>query len=156
MGVVSLMKEWLQGKQRDRRDILSDLIAAHQDELRAAIQLRAHAQRVPYPQAAAILQQLAEAADRHAQALSEQIGQLGSSTEALVPTIYRGVNHWDRMAEDFRVADAKRRRYLELSFHWELEYPIEAKLLSKIAAEEAANRRLFEELTSKADSLARD
>jgi rubrerythrin len=156
MGVLAGLKEWLQGGQRGRHGILSDLIAAYEDELRAAAQLRAHAERVPYPQAAAALRQLADAEDRHAQALSEQIRVLGGSLRSVVPTIYEGLSHWERMAEDFRMADNKRRRYLQQAVHWEVEYPREAELLTRIAAEESANRRLLEDLASKADSLARD
>ena len=144
------------GDPESPRQILGDLIAAYQDELRAATQLRAHAERAPYAQAAAILRQLADAEDSHAQVLSEQIRTLGGSPHRAVPAIYEGLNHWDRMAEDFRLADEKRRRYLEQALHWDVEYPKEAELLSKIAAEETANRWLLEELTSRADSLARD
>ena len=156
MGVLAQMKEWLRSDQRGSGDILSDLIAAHRDELRAAAQLRAHAERVPYPQAAVTLRQIAAAEDRHAQALSEQIRVLGGSPQGVVPTIYEGLNHWERMAEDFRTANNKRRRYLEQAVHWDIEYPREAELLSRIAAEESANRRLLEDLASKADSLAKD
>jgi len=150
------MKEWIGGERRGPRHILSDLVAAYEDELRAAAQLRAHAERVPYPQAAATLRQLAEVEHRHAQALSEQISARGGSPNVVQPTIYEGLNHWDRMAQDYHLADDKRRRYLVQAIHWHREYPKEAELLSRIAAEDTANRRLLEDLVSKADSLARN
>jgi len=58
------MKEWVRPDRSGPGRILIDLIAAHQDELRAAAQLRAHAEHVPYPQAGHILRELAAVEER--------------------------------------------------------------------------------------------
>jgi rubrerythrin len=156
MGFFGQVREWLRGDRRPPRDILNDLLAAYEGELQAARQLRSHAERVPYAQAALALRELAEKEDRHAEALSDQIRLLGGALPAVEPAIYEGRNHWDRMAANFQQADEKRRRYLEQSIHWDIQYPREAALLSTIAAEEAVNRRALEELVARADSLAVD
>lgn len=156
MGVLSQVAGWLRGDQRAPRHVLGDLISAYRDEVQASAQLRAHAERVPYPQAATALRRLADIEDRHAQMLREQIAALGGSAPEVVPAISQGRNHWERIAADYQKADEKRRRYLEQAIHWDIDYPDVAALLSRIAAEETANRRLLEELVIRADSLALD
>jgi rubrerythrin len=148
------MKERIRSDRGSLRRILTDLIAAHQDELRAAAQLRAHAERVPYPQDGRILRELADIEERHAQAFSEQITALGGAPGVVSTPVYEGSNHWDRLARDSRIADDKRRRYLEQAIRWRPEYPRAAELFWRIAAEETAHRRVLKDLTSKADSLA--
>src|SRR5437879_4861631 len=49
-----------------RRRLAADLAAAYDEELRVAMQLRLHAERVPYPASAAQLLALAEHEDAHA------------------------------------------------------------------------------------------
>jgi Ser/Thr protein kinase RdoA (MazF antagonist) len=156
MGMLGQVREWLRGDRRLPRTILSDMTANYEAELQAAVDLRAHAKRVPYPQAAASLLELATAADRHADRLRKHIALLGGTTPVFEPTPYEGLNHWDRMATSFRKADEKRRRYLEQSIHWDIEYPRQARLLGDLASDETANRSIIEELTSRADSLASD
>lgn len=132
------------------------MTANYEAELQAAVDLRAHARRVPYPQAATRLEELATAADQHADRLRKHIALLGGTAPVFVPTPYQGLNHWDRMATSFKKADEKRRRYLEQSIHWDIEYPRQARLLGDLASDETENRRIIEELTSRADSLATD
>jgi hypothetical protein len=156
MGMFVQVREWFRGDRRSPRDMLTDLTANYVAEIEAAANLRAHAERVPYPQAASTLRELARTADRHADRLRKHITLLGGTIPAVSPSLYEGLNHWDRMAMSFRKADEKRRRYLEQSIHWDIEYPRQAKLLAELANEESANRHLIEELASRADSLAND
>jgi rubrerythrin len=150
------LKDWLRGDRSAPRNILGDLIADYRTEIQAAAQLRVHAEQVPYPQAAATLHRMAEAADRHARLLREQIATLGGSAPEVSPAIYEGMNHWDRMAANLRTADERRRRYLEQAIRWDIEYPEVTEVLSGIAADETVNRRRLEELVTRADSLALD
>jgi acyl-CoA reductase-like NAD-dependent aldehyde dehydrogenase len=154
--MLSQVREWLRGDRRAPRHVLVDLTAGYLDEVEAAANLRAHAEQAPYPQAAEVLHRLAAAEDEHARRFGEQMVALGGSIPAATPEVLRGSNHWDRMAANFRRADRKRRRYVEQAIHWDIEYPEVADFLSRIAAEESANRKALEELVVRADTLARD
>lgn len=156
MGLLSQVVDWLRGDAQAPRHILNDLISDYRDEVAAAAQLRSHAEHVPYPQAASKMRQLADAEDGHARLLREEIDTLGGTVPEIVPAISQGLNHWERVAADYQRADEKRRRYLEQSIHWDIDYPRVAALLARIAAEETANRRILEELVIRADSLALD
>lgn len=156
MGMLGQVREWLRGDRRPPRSILTDMTANYEAELQAAADIRSHVGRVPYPQAAVRLQELAAAADQHADRLRKHIALLGGTTPVFEPTPYEGLNHWDRMSTSFRKADEKRRRYLEQSIHWDIQYPRQARVLADLASDETANRRIIEELTSRADSLAID
>jgi len=156
MSMLSQVREWLRGDRRGPRHVLADLAAGYLDEAEAAANLRAHAEQAPYPQAADALRRLAATEDEHTRRFGEQIALLGGSPPATAPEIYRGSNHWDRMAADFRHADQKRRCYLEQAIHWDIEYPEVAEFLGRLAAEETANRKALEELVVRADTLALD
>jgi hypothetical protein len=156
MGVLSQMADWLRGDQRGRRDILGDLLGDYHDEVTAAAQLRAHAACVPYPQAATYLRQLAEVEDRHAAELARQIATVGGRVTPVTPEVRHGTNHWYRMTASLAAADEKRRRLIEQAVRWDGDYPVVAAVLAHMAAEETAQRRLLEELVTRADSLALD
>jgi rubrerythrin len=156
MSMLTQVREWLRGDRRGPRHVLADLSAGYLDELTAAANLRAHADRAPYPQAADALRHLAAAEDEHARRFGELIAALGGSVPTTTPEIHGGSNHWDRMAADFHHADRKRRRYLEQGIHWDIEYPEVAKFLSRLASEENATRKRLQELVVRADTLALD
>jgi rubrerythrin len=156
MALMEQLRGWFHGDRRAPRDVLTDLVADYLQEAAAAANLRAHAERVPYPQAADRLRRLAAVEDEHARRFRELIARLGGSVPDAAPEIHLGLNHWDRMAADHRRADEKRRRYIEQSIHWDIEYPEVAAFLSQIAAEESANRKILEELVVRADTLALD
>lgn len=156
MGTLSQVKDWLRGDRRAPRDVLADLAAGYRCEVEAAAQLRAHAERVPYPQAATTLRRLAELEDRHAALLRQQIEALGGSAPEVTPEIYGGLNHWDRMADAYRRADEKRRRFVEQAIHWDIAHPEVAGILERIAREETEYRRFLAELVTRADTLALD
>jgi rubrerythrin len=154
--MLAQVKEWLRGDRRAPRDVLADLAAGYRSEVEAAAQLRAHAERVPYPQAASVLGRLAELEDRHAALLRRHIEALGGAVPTVTPELPAGPNHWARMADAFRRADEKRRRFLEQAIHWDIEYPEVAAVFGRIAREDGEHRRLLEELVTRADSLALD
>ncbi len=156
MGVLSQMKDWLRGDQRGPRGILGDLLGDYHDEVSAAAQLRAHADRVPYPQAATHLRQLALAEDRHAAELERHIATLGGRVPPVALEVRHGTNHWYRMTASLAAADEKRRRLIEQAVRWDGDYPAVAAALAHIAAEETVQRRTLEELVTRADSLAID
>ena len=156
MGLFSQMRDWLRGDRRGARDLLADLVGDYRVEVEAAAHLRAHAEQAPYRQARETLLRLADAEDQHAALLRKLIDTLGATVPDVAPTIPSGLNHWGRMADAFERADEKRRRLLEQSIHWDVDHPEIAAALARLAREETGNRRLLEELVTRADSLALD
>jgi rubrerythrin len=156
MGMLDQLAGWLRGDRRPPRHLLDELLADYRDEVGAAAQLRHHAERAPYPQASAVLRQIADHGDRHAALLRQQMVTLGGTVDEVAPEIQVGRNHWERVTADLLLADAQRRRYIDQSIHWDGEYPEVAAVLARIADDKRAHRRSLEDLIARADSLAID
>ena len=136
--------------------LLDDLISAYEEERLAAAALDHHAECAPYSRAAGALQRLANSEKRHAEMLADEITALGATPPRVMWNINPDVNHWHRLAACFQQADEKRSRFLERSLRWHASHSAQAKVLASIAEEDRANRRVLEDLLSRADSLAID
>jgi hypothetical protein len=140
-----------------RRRIINDLTAAYDEELRLALQLRLHAERVPYPNLAATLLGLAEREDAHAALVREQLGRLGATTPATGAGAPRGGrNYWERLTVDLEDMRAKSARYRELGLHWDIDDPDTAALFERLAHEDTALCRVIGDLIARSDPHAED
>jgi hypothetical protein len=139
------------------RRLVADLTATYHEELRLALQLRAHAEHVPYPSSAASLLGLAEREDEHAGLLREQITRLGGTVSAVGSGIPRGGrNYWERLTFDLEDLRAKSGRYRELTNHWDLEDPEAAALFDRLSRDDANLIRVVADLIARSDPHAED
>jgi hypothetical protein len=139
------------------RRLITDLTTAYHEELRLALQLRAHAEHVPYPSSAASLLALAERADEHAAHLREQITRLGGTVSAVGSGTPRGGrNYWERLTFDLEDLRAQSGRYRELTNHWDLEDPEAAALFDGLSREDAHLIRVVADLIARSDPHAED
>jgi len=140
-----------------KRRILLDLERAYREELRVALQLRVHAQRVPYPDHAATLLGLAEREDAHAAAVRQQIEHLGAVAPSGDPGTPRGGhNYWERLTFDLEDLRAKSGRFRELALHWDVDDADTAALFDRLAHEDAVLCRVVSDLITRSDPHAED
>ena len=140
-----------------KRRIIVDLTAAYREELRVAMQLRLHAERVPYPNLAATLLGLAEHEDAHAALVREQLTRLGATVEGADPGSPRGGrNYWERLTFDLEDLRAKGARYRELAQHWDIDDVETADVFERLAREDAALCRAVGDLITRSDPHAED
>ena len=154
MGLWERVRDYTAGPQRR---ILADLTAAYHEELRMALQLRLHAERVPYPNSAARLLELADREDAHAALVREQIARLGGAvTSGGAGTPRGGRNYWERLTFDLEDMRAKGQRNRELSIHWDVEDAETAKLFARLADEDHVLCRVIGDLIARSDPHAED
>jgi rubrerythrin len=145
------------GGGSDKRRIIADLANAYREELRGALQLRLHAERVPYPNDAATLLGLAEREDAHAAAVRQQLEHLGAAPPSGDPGTPRGGhNYWERLTFDLEDLRAKSARYRELALHWDVEDAETAAVFDRLAHEDAALGRVIGNLIARSDPHAED
>lgn len=137
--------------------IIDDLTAAYHEELRVALQLRVHAERVPYPNLAAILLGLAEREDAHAALAREQLARLGAPVASAGAGMPRGGrNYWQRLTFDLEDIRAKSARHRELAQHWDIEDAETAAVFDRLAREDMALCRVIGDLIARSDPHAED
>lgn len=154
MSVLARLRA-LGSKPRDR--LRGELRGVYLETLRVARQLRAHADHVPYPPLTDELQRLADQADRHAAALAEELRGIAGDTDRHAGiALHGGHNHWARLAADLADLEALHRRYTELAFRWDVEFPTTAMTLTELqrgtARMEAAVRALVARSDPHADN----
>ncbi len=139
------------------RRLSADLTTSYHEELRVALQLRLHAEHVPYPSSAASLLGLAEREDAHAALLREQLTRLGGTVAAAgAGTPRGGRNYWERLTFDLEDLRAKSGRYRELANHWDLHDPETAAVFDRLAHEDATLCRVVGDLIARSDPHAED
>jgi hypothetical protein len=140
-----------------KRRIVLDLADAYHEELRVALQLRLHAERVPYPNLAATLLGLAEREDAHAALARERLAELGATVAAAGAGAPRGGhNYWERLTLDLEDLRAKGARYRELAQHWDIADAETAALFDRLAREDATLCRVIGDLIARSDPHAED
>lgn len=138
-----------------KRRLITDLTTAYHEELRVALQLRLHAERVPYPNLAATLLGLAEREDAHAALVREQLARLGATiTSAGAGSPRGGRNYWERLTFDLEDLRAKGARYRELALHWDVDEPDTAAVFDRLANEDAVLCRVIGDLIARSDPHA--
>ena len=154
MGLWERVRDFAGGPQRR---ILADLAAAYHEELRMALQLRLHAERVPYPNSAARLLALADHEDAHAALVREHIARLGGAVTSSGAGAPRGGrNYWQRLTFDLEDMRAKGQRNRELSIHWDVENAETAQLFARLADEDHVLCRVIGDLIARSDPHAGD
>jgi hypothetical protein len=138
------------------RDVLADLAEDYRAEAAQAAQLRAHADRARYPQAATALRRLAEIEDRHATWLRDHLISLGGQPPAVDPHPAPGANQWQRVVAAFHDAQAKRRRLVEQISRWDPDEPDVVALLRRIEEEDSREHGVYEGLIMRSDPQSID
>jgi hypothetical protein len=152
MGLLAQMRKLAAGP---RRRLLDDLAACRADELRMVLQLRTHAQSVPYPSLTQSLVALADQHDAHALLLQGEIERLGGTVGR--PTSFTaraGRNYWERLTFDLDDLRLKSKQYIELGQHWDIEYPEAAAVFSRLARETGTMGRAVRDLIARSDPHA--
>ncbi len=140
-----------------KRRIIDDLTAAYHEELRVALQLRLHAERVPYPNLAVTLLSLADHEDAHGALVREQLARLGATVASAGAGSPRGGrNYWERLTFDLEDLRAKGARYRELAQHWDVDDAETAAVFDRLAHEDAALCRVIGDLIARSDPHAED
>ncbi len=122
-----------------------------------ALQLRLHAERVPYPSSAATLLACAEHEDLHAVVVREQLTRLGAAVPSAGTGAPRGGhNYWERLTFDLADLQAKNARHRELANHWDLEDAETAAVFDRLAREDAGLCRVIGDLIARSDPHAED
>jgi len=152
MGLLSR----LFGNQGGVRDLLADLTEDYRAEAAQAALLRAHAERARYPQAASALGALAETEERHAGWLRMRLLALGGQPPPAPRATAGGNNQWERAVAALHAAQAKRRRLVEQTAHWDSEEPEVVALLRQIAQEDQSQLPVYEALIMRSDPQSID
>lgn len=140
-----------------RLRLTAHLADAYHAELRLALQLRTHAERVPYPDAAARLLGLADRADERAAGLSGEIKHLGTTlVRRDLAALRDGRNAWERLVADQEDARDLAVRHRELALAWDTDYPATAAALDGFARSAADGARALGEMTARSDPHAAD
>ncbi len=151
MGVLSR----LFGSGRER-EVLDDVVQAYRAERQQADLLKRNAERARYPQAAEAMRRLAEEETRHAEQLRQHLHVLGGDLPAVEARAVVGNSQWERIVAAYEVAQAKRRRLIELVSHWDPEEPELATLLRQIAEDDQRQFPVYEAVIMRSDPQAID
>ena len=153
MGLWERVRDLAGGPERR---ILAELVAAYHEELRMALQLRLHAERVPYPSSAARLLALADHEDAHAALVREHLTRRGGApTSGGAGAPRGGRNYWQRLTFDLEDMRMKGQRHRELSIHWD-EDAEAAQLFARLADEDHVLCRVIGDLIARSDPHAED
>jgi bacterioferritin (cytochrome b1) len=154
VGIWERVRDLTAGPQRR---ILADLVQAYHEELRVALQLRLHAERVPYPESAVRLLAMADHEDAHAARVRERITALGGVvTSSGAGTPRGGRNYWERLTFDLEDMRVKGKHNRELSIHWDVEDAETAQLFARLADEDHVLCRIIGDLIARSDPHAED
>jgi len=151
MGVLSR----LFGGGRER-EVLTDVVQAYRAEWQQADLLNRNAERARYPQAAEAMRRLAAEESRHAEQLRHHLHVLGGDLPVVEPPALVGNSQWERIVAAYEVAQAKRRRLIELVSHWDPEEPELAALLRQIAEDDQRQFQVYESVIMRSDPQAID
>ena len=151
MGVLSR----LFGGGRER-EVLADVVQAYTAERQQAELLRQNAERAKYPQAADAMRRLAEHETEHAEQLRHHLHVLGGDLPTVAPLPLVGNSQWERAVAAYEVAQAKRRRLVELIGHWDPDEAEFAALLRQIAEEDQREFKVYEAVIMRSDPQAID
>jgi len=152
MGVLARLQE-RSGSPRVR--LARALRGAYLDTRRLAIQLRRHAERVPYPGLGPQLTRLAEHADGQAALLVDELRALaGNTNQADTLTPRAGRNHWERLTFDLADLSALHRRYAEIALQWDVAFPATVATVDQLARTTGAMIAAIRAMVARSDPHA--
>jgi hypothetical protein len=127
------------------------------EEMRLARQLRAHSERVPYPDLAARLLALADRADARAAALGVEVKRLaGTLQRRELGPLRDGRNAWERLAVDAEDSRNLTERYGELLREWDVDFPDAAAAFEALRRDAADVTQALSDMGARADPHAAD
>jgi hypothetical protein len=130
------------------------LTSGYRDLRRLTEQIKAHAERAPYPHVAARLRQIASEKQRASGVLKEKILAMGYDFEEPHAAPRSGKNHWQRMVQDLEDQKSLEAFLLEHATLLADDAPEIGDLLSRIAADQGAHRDILLDLVARADPQA--
>ncbi len=130
------------------------LVTGYRHLRRLTEQIKAHAERAPYPHVAARLRQMAAEKQRATEVLKEKILAMGCDFEEPHTTPKSGKNHWERMVQDLEDQKSLEAFLLERATLLADDAPEIGDLLSRIAAGQGAHRDILLDLVARADPQA--
>ncbi|MEO6026217.1 MAG: hypothetical protein ABIR79_05060 [Candidatus Binatia bacterium] len=152
MGVLARLQERSGGP---RVRLARALRGAYLDTRRLAIQLRRHAEHVPYPGLGPKLTRLAEQADGQAALLVHELRALAGNTDQADPLTPRdGRNHWERLTFDLADLEALHRRYAEIALQWDLVFPATVATVDQLARSTATMIGTIRAMVARSDPHA--
>jgi hypothetical protein len=154
MSLLTRIREFALGP---RLRLCGQLVDAWHEELRLALQLRAHSERVPYPELAARLLALADRADANAATLSAEVKRLGGTLQRRdLGPLRDGHNAWERLAADAEDARNLTERYGELARAWNVDFAESETMLDGLRHDAAAVTQALSDMGARADPHAAD
>ena len=141
------------GKDKLRRPA-DALTSGYRDLRRLTEQIKAHAERAPYPHVAERLRRIASEKQRAVGVLKERILAMGYDFEEPHTAPKSGKNHWERMVQDLKDQKSLEAFLLERATLLADDAPEIGDLLSRIAADQGAHRDILLDLVARADPQA--
>lgn len=117
-------------------------------------QIKAHAERAPYPHVAARLRQIAAEKERAIGVLREKILGMAGDLQESRAAPKSGKNHWERMVQDLEDQKSLEAFLLERATLLADDAPEIGDLLSRIAADQTPHREILLDLVARADPQA--
>jgi len=130
------------------------LISGYRYLRRLTEQIKAHAERAPYPHVAERLRRIASEKQRAVGVLKERILAMGYDFEEPHTAPKSGKNHWERMVQDLKDQKSLEAFLLERATLLADDAPEIGDLLSRIAADQGAHRDILLDLVARADPQA--
>ena len=117
-------------------------------------QLAEHAEKAPYPQAAARLRQMAAEKRANADRLRQSVLKLGTTLEETPCEVRSGRNHWERVVQDLQDQKNLETKLFDQATLLAKETPDLAELLRDIAASQHPHTDILLDLVARADPQA--
>ena len=130
------------------------LISGYRYLRRLTEQIKAHAERAPYPHVAERLRRIASEKQRAVGVLKEKILAMGYDFEEPHAAPKSGKNHWERMVQDLEDQKSLEAFLLERATLLADDAPEIGDLLSRIVADQGAHRDILLDLVARADPQA--
>jgi hypothetical protein len=141
---------------RSPQDVLPELLASYQEEVRLARQIREHAERAPHQAGTQGLLAVADVQDRVVRLLGDKIATLGGSGRDGAGPLKSGKNHWARVVHDLEDNHALEQHYNEQAIHWDPALSDMTALFRTLEREKHQISVLLRDIALRADPHALD
>jgi hypothetical protein len=129
----------------------------HDEILRIARQLDAHAELAPYPQVSTRLHEIRAAEEKSARAIADRMIALGRQPSTHASGAVRGGQScWARLVVDVEDYRSLLRQLSQLWVRWDDEHPEDAALVRRVLDESTISRDALNDLVARSDPHAFD
>jgi ferritin-like protein len=135
----------------DQEIIISTLQSLYTDEWQLATQLRAHAERLRYPQYQQRVKILSDEKQEHVQRLAKKIAELGGTVPQTTPTVKDGRNDYQRLLGDLEDEKLLVSKYLHEAYKMDDYDHDTAELLLKIRKKEKDHQATLTDILMRTD-----